>query len=797
MRSCLTIFYTLLSATLTIAQVSGRVVDVSYNPLSFASILLLSPQDSSLVKGVVSDSDGKFSIIGMSSGKFLLSIRMIGYQTQTIPVEGSTILSNPIVLEEESYELDEIVVKADRPLFEQRIDKLVVNVENSIVSTGGSVLDVLEKSPGVSVNRQSGSMNMNGKQGVQVMINGKLQRLPLNMVVQQLEGLAASNVDKIELITNPSSRYDAEGDAGIINIVTKKNTDYGVNGTATLGIGYGTYTGYWKPAGSLNINYKNRSISLYSNYSNNSDRRWQQWNYERQVLNPDQYSLTVSDRYVRWPIQRANLGAEWTVSKQTSVNVLLTVFSNIWKMEAYNDSRISQNGTDSARIKLYDVETNHWKHGMTSLNVRHTFSNGDEINIDADYLYYHDYNPNDFINDYSDQTTNTSWQEQVRIRKETPINMGVFKIDYVKRIKDIKLEVGAKSTFSRLQNRVSLETLKNENWTANPLFTQNYELKDDVTAVYASLNGKVKTKGQFQFGLRAESTDMIMNTEQGNVFSFDFWSIFPSVFYTHQVTPNRSWQISYGRRITRPAYTDVAPFVIFMDPFTYYWGNPKLKPSISDGLQTSYSHKDLLLTLRYSYDRHSIARNQSRFDDVERKTYIFTDNVDRLQLYSLAVSLPVTVTAWWKVQANGLFTYQRIDHSYNDVLLSLEQLSVRISVNQSFSLSNNFTFELSGVFVAPRRIGLSVLKSQADVSVGVQKKFQNNSKLNVNINDIFWTTLAKYRVRDPLLNQIQQTTYINEPRVVRVSYTFNFGNKNMKASRQRSTASELEQQRVN
>lgn len=793
----ITLYCVLIFSEVATAQLSGQVVDVNQAPIPFVNILILHRHDSSMIKGLVTDFDGKFSISEVPSGSFLLEVRMVGYQAKTILVENTMLSLYPIVLSEETYALDEIVVKADRPMFEQRIDRLVVNVENSIVSTGGTVLDVLEKSPGISVNRQSGSMNMNGKQGVLVMINGKLQRLPLSMVVQQLEGMAASNVDKIELITNPSSRYDAEGDAGIINIITKKNTDYGVNGTVTAGIGYGTYTGYWKPSGSFNVNYKARNISLYGNYSNNSDRRWQQWNYERQVYNPDQYLLTISDRYVRWPIQRADVGAEWTVNKHTSVNVLVSGFSNLWKMEAYNNSRVTQNGIDSARIELYDIETNHWRHGMTSLNVRHVFSNGDEINMDVDYLYYHDHNPNDFVNDYFEQATNTSWQEQVRIGKKTPINMSVFKIDYIKRIKDLKLEAGAKSTFSRLQNRVSLETLEGEEWVADPLFTQNYKLNDDVLAVYASLNGKVSTKGQFQFGLRAESTDMKMNTNQEDLFRLDFWSIFPSAFYSHQVNSKSSWQLSYGRRITRPGYTDVAPFVIFMDPFTYYWGNPKLKPAISDGLHASYAYNDLLFTVRYNYDRNAIVRNQSRFSEEDRKTYIFTDNVDRLQLYSIATSLPFTVTSWWKVNTNTLFTYQRIEHLYNDVSLSLEQFSVRVSANQIFSLPANFTFEISGVYVAPRRVGLSVLKSQADVSIGVQKKFNNSSKLTININDIFWTTPAKYLVDDPVLNQTQQTTYINEPRIVRVSYTFNFGNKSMKASRKRTTASEAEQQRVN
>lgn len=166
---------------------------------------------------------------------------------------------------------------------------------------------------------------MNGKQGVQVMINGKLQRLPLNVVVQQLEGLTSVGVEKIELISNPSSRFDAEGDAGIINIVTKQQTDLGTNGTATVGIGYADLSGFWKPTGSLAINHKRQNLLLTANYSLVQDNRWQQWNYERQLITPNLYSNTITDRYASWPVQRAGLGLEWNINKTTSINTLVAV----------------------------------------------------------------------------------------------------------------------------------------------------------------------------------------------------------------------------------------------------------------------------------------------------------------------------------------------------------------------------------------------------------------------------------------------------------------------------------------
>ncbi|MBL0745521.1 TonB-dependent receptor [Chryseolinea lacunae] len=450
-----------------------------------------------------------FTLKDVAPAHYLLVARMVGFKTSTIALQvtNGKLVIDPMVLEEESTVLGEVVVEADKPLFEQRIDRLIVNVDNSIASAGGSVLDVLERSPGITVNRQSGGMSMNGKSGIQVMLNGKLQRLPLSTVIQQLEGVSAGSVDKIELISNPSSRYDAEGDAGIINIVTKKNTDEGLHGTATVGLGFSDVSGYVKPTGSTTLHYKRNDVALQASYSMNSDRRWQQWNYERQLLNRDLYSNTITDRYVTWPIQRFSAGADWSVTKQTSMNVFVSGFSDLWKMESFNHSRVAQNGTDSAHIALHDREVNHWKHGMANFNLSHVFTNGSKLNIDADYLYYHDHNPNHFVNDYTFSATNTHRQDQMRISKETPIHMLVLKADYEWKMKALKIEVGAKSTLSELKNDVKLETLQGETWVPDSKFTQAYSLRDNAhTYKYNMIKVSTRTK-QMQICIPIASRD--------------------------------------------------------------------------------------------------------------------------------------------------------------------------------------------------------------------------------------------------------------------------------------------------
>jgi outer membrane receptor protein involved in Fe transport len=238
-------------------KVRGKVLEKDGKPLPFANVLLLSSKDSTLVKGAVTAENGSFSIENTKQGTYLVVVSMIGYQKTfsaifTISEENSTNTLPLLTVAPEDRQLDEVKVTAQKPLFEQQIDKLIVNVGNTLTAAGSTALDVLERSPGIVVNRQNNALSMSGKNGVLVMVNGKISRLPIDAVLQMLQGMQASNIEKIELITNPSARYDAEGDAGIINIVLKKNTDQGTNGTISLTMGHGYYE---KPSASINLNH--------------------------------------------------------------------------------------------------------------------------------------------------------------------------------------------------------------------------------------------------------------------------------------------------------------------------------------------------------------------------------------------------------------------------------------------------------------------------------------------------------------------------------------------------------------
>lgn len=782
------------------SSVNGRIADAKGEPLPYANVLLLHATDSTMAKGVVTSSNGSFRIENIEAGNFMLVATMVGFKRTTISPLNFEITKNvsleTIVLNEESEQLNEVVVKASRPVFEQRIDRLVVNVENSITSVGGNALEVLERSPGITLNRQSNSINMNGKQGVLVMFDGKIQRLPMETVVQLLGSMPAANIDKIELISNPSSRYDAQGDAGIINIVTKHNPNYGTNGSVNASV---AYSYYGKAQGSININHRKKGFAVFADYSISRDKLWQEMTFDRTISNPDQHTLTVSTRYPMRTIHNARLGAEWSLGKSTTMNMLVSGFDNVWDMDAYNDSHITQNNQDSADVKIHDYEINHWKHMMGNVNINHKFTGGQSLNLDVDYLYYHDNNPHLFKNNYTFYEPEGSEVEYVKISKKTPIHMGVTKLDYEFSINKLKIETGLKATFSRLSNAVVVANKEQENWVPDPQFTQNYDMKDDVLAAYVSMNSKVGEKGQLQLGLRTEQTDMsITNGANENIFDLNFWSLFPTAYYSKQVNSNNSFNFSYGRRISRPSYQDIAPFVIFMDPFTYFSGNPKLKPTLTEAVQATYSHKEIVFSLKYSYDKNSIANFQSRVDPEDKKTYFYSENLDKVQTYTLSLSLPISLTKWWRIQSNVLGLVQQINTIYQDVPIEIQQWSVQTNVTQQFTLPRDYAFEVSAFYWSPSRFGIAEVKGFGSVSAGVQKKLNNNrGSLSLNINDIFWTGIYRFSTINSELNQRQLGKLkFAEPRIVRIAYTLNFGKNTVKSGKRGSTASDAEQRRV-
>ena len=384
--------------------VTGTIKSEEGKILQSANVLLLAAADSSLVKGTVSNPLGKYSFENIKTGTYLLKATFTGMDqafSNAFKIEPGVkeISIADLYLKNLNVQLKNVTVAVKKPMFEQKNDRMVINVKNSVTNAGGSALDVLEKSPGITVNRQNNSIAINGKNGVMVMINGKINYMPMEAVVQLMSATSADNIEKIEVITTPPSKYDAAGNAGYINIVLINNPYKGISGSYFIDGGYGK-----KELGGagINFNYRSSKINLYGNYSSRYVHYIQPASgFTQFTKGGDIVSITsFSDRDAISKVQNIRTGLDYQLDSSTIIGVLVGGYNSRWEMTAKNGSTISKNHLVDTIISTIDTEVNHWDNLLTNLNFQHTFKPGKTLYLDANYIYYKDNNPNTYSNTY-------------------------------------------------------------------------------------------------------------------------------------------------------------------------------------------------------------------------------------------------------------------------------------------------------------------------------------------------------------------------------------------------------------
>ena len=700
---CLLILLGLAQLSYAQGTISGKIVDQNQSPLSFANVLLLQVEDSTLVKGAISNEEGSYTIDFTTAGEFLVSISMIGYQTTyTAPftlAQGESKMLELITVAEDVATLDAVEVKAKKPLFEQKIDRTVVNVQNSITAAGSSALDVLERSPGVIVNRQSSSLNMNGKEGVIIYINGRESRMPTDAALQMLEGMNASNIEKIELITTPPASFDAEGDAGIINIVLRKSIGDGLNGSYTFNLGYGKKE---KAGASINFNYRKNKINLFGDYNFSFDHNPQLFTNYRLVDFDDTVNETDS-KSTRDPTQtnhNARLGLDINLSKNTVMGILVSGYDNKWEMTAVNDVEYLENGQITETLVIDNDEINHWRNAAGNFNISHTFSQGQKLTFNTDYLFFHDWNPTNYTNNYFDAGGMFTSSNQLRSGKETPINIAVATLDWTSKIGEkVNVETGIKGTLSRFTNDVYVDYLVNGIWEADPELTNDYKLEEQIGAAYASISFDIWEGTGVKAGLRYEHTDSYLSTEtEAGIVDRNYGNFFPSIFINHQLNENQGINLSFSRRIRRPTFNNLAPFVIFTDPSTFFAGNPALQPALTNQVKADYRIKTFMVSLQYSVDEDAIANFQPSVDPENNRQTVGAINMDRRTSYGLSMSFPIEVTKWWNMRLNATGYIQTNELDYEEESVELTQQALQLNGAQNFTFPKGISMEVTGFF---------------------------------------------------------------------------------------------------
>ncbi len=550
-------------------------------------------------------------------------------------------------------ELSAVTVTGHRPLIEQRIDRMVVNVDAAVTNVGATALEVLEKSPGITLDKD-GNISLKGKQGVQVFIDGKPSYLSGADLVNLLRNMTASQLDQIEIMTNPPAKYDAAGNSGIINIKTKKNKVKGFNGSATAGYSQGVY---WSTNESLNMNYRNNKFNVFMNYNFNKNNGFQQLDIHRSYKASDGKTVIAQfDQSAFMPRTNINdnlkFGLDYYATKKTTIGFLLSGFVNPGTNNNYNTSYLKDaNGVVDSIVQSTSLNQSTWKNGSVNLNFRHEYdSTGRELTADLDYSSYVSRSNQDFVNAsyFPDMTP----KSETHLVSTLPVNINIYsaKADYTHPLnKTTKLEAGVKSSFVNTDNAANYFNLIGGSEVPDYTKTNRFQYDENINAAYISMNKQVKKFG-IQAGLRFENTNY-KGHQLGNpavpdsLFRNTYNNLFPTVFISYAADKNNQFGLSLGRRIDRPAYGDLNPFLFFIDNYTYEAGNTFLKPQYSNNIEVSHTYKNFLTTT-VNYSRTTNFFTET-FEQKDFATIVRKGNIGERQNAGISVSAQVPVTKWW------------------------------------------------------------------------------------------------------------------------------------------------------
>lgn len=782
--------------TIETGKISGAVKEAE-NQLGIdgATVSLLLSKDSSLIKTAITDKQGNFVFEYIQEGNYLISASAVGHsniysKSFIVPEKNTSLTIEALQLLLVDRSLKDVTITSKKQFIERKLDKTVVNVDASLTNAGITAMDVLEKSPGITVDKD-GNVSLKGKQGVMIMMDGKPTYLTPQDLANLLRSMPSANLDQIEIMTNPSAKYDAGGNAGIINIKTKKNKQKGFNGSLTLGYGQGFYS---STNNSLNINYRNNKFNVFSTVSLNRRTNFQQLDIMRIYKTPDQSVTAIFDQNSRTKRYKENniakIGVDYYANKKTTIGMVLTGFINTENQNGVNKSYLKNNlgVVDSIAIST-STEDGSWKNKGINVNLRHQFdSTGKEFTMDADYVSYNaskyqpfgniTYLPNGVI-------TNSG-----RLVGELPsvINIYSVKADYTHPLKSgIKIESGLKTSFVNTDNTAGYFNIINNVKLPDYEKTNRFSYKENINALYLNASKEIKKWG-FQAGLRLENTNYSGN-QFGNPqrpdssFEKSYVGLFPTMFVSYNANTKNQFAFSYGRRINRPAYEDLNPFMFYLDKYTYGEGNPFLRPSYANVLEVSHTFGEwLTTTINYSHTKDLF---NETFEQRGYATVVKQGNFASSDNASISVSAQKPVTKIWM-----LIVYAEANYSQYKGLLygnngMTEGYNYMININNQFKFNKGWSAEVSGFYRTKGIEGQISISPLGQVNAAVQKEILNKkATIKLNIGDAFYTMIQNGKV--DILNTDASFHQYSDSRIVSLNFTYRFG-KLIKGTQKRKT----------
>ena len=692
--------------------------------------------------------------------------------------------------------LDEVVVKSRKPFVEIQTDKTVLNVQSNLVASSGTVFEVLKSAPGVSITNEE-TINMSGKAGVNVLIDGRPTQLSAKDLANWLKSMPASQLDKVELISNPSAKYDAQGNAGIINIKLKKNNQKGFNGSATV-----AYVQAVHPNAnfSTDLNLRAGKWNFFANAAARKSRQNTDGAIDRKVKTnggiKDFINRTVDiDSSSNLNL---NLGADYYLNKQSSFGFLIKSNEYRSSLMTPGTTLIQTNGkTDSSLQTLNDIKQNNSRTNY-NLNYHYEDSLGSEWNLDADYTNYRNSNNSliktNLLNAQQIKYGNTVNQQSVA----TAIDIYSLKADYSKSFKasKAKLEAGLKWNNIITDNDLQAALLKSGTMQQDTGRTNVFRYTENISAAYISFNKKIG-KWEAQLGLRAEyakikgqSTDLKGTTL--NYPDTSYLNLFPTAFLRYAANDKNSFGMNFGRRINRPIYQDLNPFEFVYDNYTRSKGNPYLIPELSSQVELNYSYRGALnIGLGYSHTKNVFQDISTQRGEVTEET---TLNVGTEKRFFINLSLNLPVNKWWDLYANLSPNYKRYQGQVPEGIIDQGAWAMNWYGSNSFSLPKQWKIQLSTWGNIATKDAMSSTAWLGSVDLGVGKSWKDKPwSCRIAVTDIFNTQRWKEEVDFGNVHYNYLRKW--ESRNLRLQVTYKFG-KTKFSKRDRELGSVSEEGRI-
>jgi hypothetical protein len=779
-------------------SISGTVRDAD-GPIDAATVSLLRDKDSGWIQSAITDDSGAYRLSGIAAGNYLISITMLGYtgQMHTVSVAGNEMKQQNFLLAKDNTTLKEVTVAAKAPFMETSLGKVTVNVAASPTTIGLNALELLRKMPGVIVD-QAGSISMLGKQGVLVLIDDKPTYLSSDQLAGYLKAMPADELEQVELITQPSSKYDAAGNAGIINLKRKKIKSAGLNCTATATEGQGIY-GY--TVASVLVNYKIKKLNILLSGDENRATGFANWKETQNISDPasgarQNITNIESSALEHFSISNLRLAADYDISPKATAGASIKggyhTNTMLDQVHAATTDLITNTMTSDTIISPEGFIR---KDLTANAYLMYKFNSERMLNFNFDYLNYSN-SPfqNIFNTTYDARMQPLPDPLVLQSHQPTLINIYSFRGDYTDTLGNgTKLEAGFKSSFVNTDNNAAFNIFQNNEWAPDTTRSNRFIYKENINALYISGSKKLSSKWEIRAGLRAENTNaqgiQQVHNEQ---FNRSYVSLFPTAFIGYKKDKDNQFELNYGRRIDRPSYQSLNPFIYYSFQYNYAVGNPQLQPQYTNSIELKHSYKNMLITTITVTNTTGVINSILVANNNTGVIYSTQNNVGTNNAVNLSLVFNKDIFKWWSANAYLSIFYAHYDGMVNGYNLITTGPGVFTGITNQFSFIKGWKAE-AGAYYNGNYVESIISKGLPSLylATGITKKIDRASTVKIAVDDPFYS--YRYKNETTLPGLQTSAVYRSNSQVINVAYTYTFGSN---SSRHHETTATDEAKRI-